>query len=108
MAVTAIVAVGVGLASTAVQSNQQKIAAQKQKDAVNDAAIAQKKVMDDQKSADDLRKKQEDAVTQAAFQKTAVARSSAPTGANLPGAVPEQAIGAVGSPVVAAKKLIGS
>jgi hypothetical protein len=92
--------------STAVQSNQQKIAAQKQKDALADAEKAQQKLLDEQKKADADRKKQEEAALQQGFAKVSAGRRGI-SGASLPGAVPQSSIGGSSS-AGAAKKLIGS
>lgn len=96
-----------GGVNTAVQANQQKIAAQKQRDALADAEKAQQKVLDDQKKADAERVAKEDAITQNAFAKVASTRKGV-SGANLPGAVTDQAIGVVSGPSTAGKTLVGS
>lgn len=108
MAITAgIAAIAVAGTSVAVQANQQKIAGQKQQDALGDARIAQQKIQDQQTAADSQRKAQETATTQTAFATTAATRQGV-SGATMPGAVPDQAIGTVTNPANAAKKLIGS
>lgn len=109
MAITAgIAAVAVAGTSVAVQANQQKIAAQKQQDALGDAKVAQQKMQDQQTTADNQRKAQESAATQTAFAATAASRQGV-SGAAVPGAVTDQQIGTVGtSAAQATKKLIGS
>ena len=99
----------VGGAATAVSANQQKIAAQKQKDALGDAEKAQAKLLDEQKKLDADRKAKEDLATQQTFAKAASARARNMSGGALPGAVPEQStVGSVGNAAQASKRLIGS
>jgi hypothetical protein len=93
--------------STAVQANQQKIAAQKQKDALADAQAAQDKLIGEQKKADADRKKKEEAALQQGFTKVAAARKGV-SGADLPGAVAASSIGAPSAAGYPSKKLIGS
>lgn len=94
--------------ATAVNSNQQKIAAQKQKDALGDAEKKQQELLDKQRGEDAARKAKEEKATQAAFMKTASSRRTV-SGAQLPGAVAASAaIGASGNGQAAAKRLIGS
>lgn len=88
-----------------VQGKQQKIAAQKQQDAVDKAAADQKVIMDQQKAADAERKKKEESALQQGFARTALRRTAA--AGPLPNAVPESAIGTVGN-YANQKKLIGS
>lgn len=94
--------------STAVQANQQKIADQKQRDAISDAEKAQQSIIDQQKAADAARKQQEAAATQQAFATTAAARNTV-SGAALPGAVADTGtpVGNVPTAAKAAKSLIG-
>lgn len=96
-----------GGVSTAVQANQQKIAAQKQRDAVADAEKRQNELLDQQKAQDAERKKKEEAAVQASFVRAGAARRPT-SGASIPGAVAASAIGTQGNPAAAAKKLIGS
>lgn len=96
-----------GATVSAVQSNQQKVADQKQRDALSDAEKNQQKILDSQKAADLDRKKKEELATRQAFALSAAKRQGV-SGAALPGAVPQSAIGAPGNPSLAPKKLIGS
>lgn len=104
--VAAISAVAIGGASVAVQANQQKIAAQKQSDAVADAQKAQQAQIDQQAQADAQRKAQENSAMQQAFASAASNRKQA-SAAVLPGAVPDSNVGAPGSAAAAAKTTIG-
>jgi hypothetical protein len=105
MAITAAVAVAV--VGTTVQHNQQKIAAQKQQDAVSKPSDEQNKLIDEQKKMDEERKAKEDAALKQAFVSSAAKRNQV-SGANLPGAVPSQAIGSVSPATTPGKTLIGS
>lgn len=96
-----------GLAATAIQGKQQKIAAQKQRDIMSDAAKKQDELIAEQKASDALRKKQEAASTQAAFIQSAANRQGV-SGADLSGAVAASSIGTVNAPASGGKKLIGS
>jgi len=101
-------AIAIAGTSIAVQANQQKIAAQKQKDALGDAEKRQQELLDKQKAEDEARKSREEKATQAAFTRTAASRRTV-SGAKLPGAVAASAaIGSVGNGQQAAKRLIGS
>lgn len=103
-AVAAIAAVAGG--AVAVQANQQKIAAQKQRDAVGDAQKAQEDMLKQQQVADQERKDKEAAATAQAFTVAAASRRSV-SGASLPGAAPDSSIGNPGNAAGAAKSLIG-
>ncbi len=96
----------VAIAGTAVQANQQKIAAQKQQDAMGDAQKAQDTMIANQNAADAQRKAQEQAATQQAFTVAASNRNNV-SGAALPNAVTDTGIGNVGNASQAAKTLIG-
>jgi hypothetical protein len=100
-------AVAVAGANTAIQSHQQSIAAQKQKDAANDAQKRQDEMIANQKAQDAELKKKEEAATQQAFMKTAASRTRNFSSASLPGAV-AAAPQSVGGGQAAAKRLIGS
>jgi len=96
-----------GGVSWLVQRNQQKIAEQKQKDALAKAEADQANVLNEQQKAEDDKKRKEKAATQQAFARSSAARSGGATA--LPGAVTaDQAIGSVGTPNTYGKKLIGS
>lgn len=95
-----------GAGATAVEANQQKIADQKQRDALADAQKAQQAQLDQQAQADAERKAKEAAATQQAFA-SAASNRKVTSAAALPGAVPDSNIGNPGNAAGAAKTLIG-
>lgn len=96
-----------GLGATAIQANQQKIAEQKQKDALADAERKQQELLDKQKKDEADAKAKADAALQQGFAKAASARRST-TGGQLPGAVAAVPGSTIGGSANSAKKLIGS